>query len=187
MEEVSETPCIIYYSSVLSQGKRLNTFKELKQSIQTLWREIETVPSTSIEKELAKSDAETTFKLSSDNMEHLRGLNTEVRCSTPLMEKKEKQIWKDLIIFINLLCAQLENQQKRLIAESSELTETIKSLWSKLEVDESDRKVFLAKHVGSKPSVITKVSSLKFWLSDRVSWGKTRKQIMWLLHIMHMD
>lgn len=109
-------------------GKRLNTFKELKQSIQTLWREIETVPSTSIEKELAKSDAETTFKLSSDNMEHLRGLNTE-----------------------------LENQQKRLIAESSELTETIKSLWSKLEVDESDRKVFLAKHVGSKPSVITKL------------------------------
>nr|XP_058959272.1 protein regulator of cytokinesis 1-like [Pocillopora verrucosa] len=109
-------------------GKRLNTFKELKQSIQTLWKEIETVPSTSIEKELAKSDAETTFKLSSDNMEHLRGLNTE-----------------------------LENQQKRLIAESSELTETIKSLWSKLEVDESDRKVFLEKHVGSKPSVITKL------------------------------
>lgn len=66
------------------------------------------------------------------------------------------------MIFINLLCAQLENQQKRLIAESSELTETIKSLWSKLEVDESDRKVFLEKHVGSKPSVITKVSSLKF-------------------------
>ena len=94
MEEVSETPCIIYYSSVLSQGKRLNTFKELKQSIQTLWREIETVPSTSIEEELAKSDAETTFKLSSDNMEHLRGLNTEVRCPTPLTEKKRKTYLK---------------------------------------------------------------------------------------------
>ena len=67
----------------------MNTFKELKQSIQTLWREIETVPSTSIEKELAKSDAETTFKLSSDNMDHLRGLNTEVRCPTPLTEKKK--------------------------------------------------------------------------------------------------
>lgn len=104
MEEVSETPCIIYYSSVLSQGKRLNTFKELKQSIQTLWREIETVPSTSIEMELVKSDAETTFKLSSDNMEHLRGLNTEVRCSTPLTEKKKTYLKRSHHFYKFVVC-----------------------------------------------------------------------------------
>ena len=58
--------------------KRLNTFKELRHSIQTLWKELETVPSTLIGKEMAKEDAETTFKLSSQNMEALTDLNQEV-------------------------------------------------------------------------------------------------------------
>ena len=62
------------------------------------------------------------------------------------------------MILICLSFAQLENQQKKCIAESSELKERIKSLWSKLEVDESERQAFLTKHVGSKPSVINKVS-----------------------------
>ena len=60
------------------QVKRLNTFKELRYSIQTLWKELETVPSTLIGKEMAKEDAETTFKLSSQNMEALTDLNQEV-------------------------------------------------------------------------------------------------------------
>ncbi|KAJ7333632.1 hypothetical protein OS493_017175 [Desmophyllum pertusum] len=112
------------------QVKRLNTFKELRQSIHTSWRELETVPSTSIGQQLAQDDAETTFKLSSQNIEALRELNLE-----------------------------LENQQKKCIAESSELRETIKSLWTKLEVDESETKAFLTKHVGCKPSVITKLKT----------------------------
>ena len=66
------------FCHVLSQVKRLNTFKELRHSIQTLWKELETVPSTLIGKEMAKEDAETTFKLSSQNMEALRDLNQEV-------------------------------------------------------------------------------------------------------------
>ena len=37
------------------------------------------VPSTTIGHELAKADAETTFKLSSLNIEALRDLNQEVR------------------------------------------------------------------------------------------------------------
>lgn len=59
--------------------KRLNTFKELRQSIQTLWTELEAVPSTSVGKDLAKEDAETTFKLSSLNIEALKDLKCEVR------------------------------------------------------------------------------------------------------------
>ena len=66
------------FCHVLLQVKRLNTFKELRHSIQTLWKELETVPSTLIGKEMAKEDAETTFKLSSQNMEALRDLNQEV-------------------------------------------------------------------------------------------------------------
>lgn len=60
------------------QAKRLNTFKELKQSIEVLWKDLETAPSTTIGQELAKDDAETTFKLSSQNIEALRDLNQEV-------------------------------------------------------------------------------------------------------------
>lgn len=58
--------------------KRLNTFKELRQSIQTLWTELEAVPSTNVGKDLAKEDAETTFKLSSLNIEALKDLKWEV-------------------------------------------------------------------------------------------------------------
>ena len=65
------------FAIFLFQVKRLNTFKELRYSIQTLWKELETVPSTLIGKEMAKED-ETTFKLSSQNMEALRDLNQEV-------------------------------------------------------------------------------------------------------------
>lgn len=110
--------------------KRLNTFKELKQSIETLWRELEAVPSTSIEQNLAKDDAEATFKLSSLNIETLKDLKCE-----------------------------LENQQKRCVTESTELRETITSLWTKLEMDESERQAFLTKHNGSKPSVIAKLKN----------------------------
>ena len=59
--------------------KRLNIFKELRQSIQTLWRELEAVPSTTVEQDLGKDDAETTFKLSSLNIEALKDLNCQVR------------------------------------------------------------------------------------------------------------
>ena len=59
--------------------KRLNTFKELRQSIQTLWRELEAVPSTTVGQDLAKDDAETNFKLSSLNIEALKDLKCEVR------------------------------------------------------------------------------------------------------------
>lgn len=58
--------------------KRLNTFKQLKKSIEVLWKELETVPSTTIGQELAKDDAEVTFKLSSQNIEALRELSEEV-------------------------------------------------------------------------------------------------------------
>ena len=71
-------PCKQCFWHFLSQVKRLNTFKELRHSIQTLWKELETVPSTLIGKEMAKEDAETTFKLSSQNMEALTDLNQEV-------------------------------------------------------------------------------------------------------------
>lgn len=66
------------FAIFLFQVKRLKTFKELRHSIQTLWKELETVPSTLIGKEMVKEDAETTFKLSSQNMETLRNLNQEV-------------------------------------------------------------------------------------------------------------
>lgn len=112
------------------QVKRLNTFKELRHSIQTLWKELETVPSTLIGKEMAKEDAETTFKLSSQNIEALTDLNQE-----------------------------LESQQKRNISEAADLREKIKSLWIKLEVDEAERQAFLTKNVGHKPSIITKLKS----------------------------
>lgn len=61
------------------QVKRLNTFKELRQLIQTLWRELEAVPSTTVGQDLAKDDAEKTFKLSSLNIEALKDLKCEVR------------------------------------------------------------------------------------------------------------
>ena len=37
------------------------------------------------------------------------------------------------------------------------MREKIKSLWIKLEVDETERQAFLTKNVGYKPSTITKV------------------------------
>ena len=63
--------------------------------------------------------------------------------------------------------SQLENQQKRSVTESTELRETITSLWTKLEMDESERQAFLTKHSGSKPSVIAKVSQY-MWVSSSV-------------------
>ena len=62
----------------LLQLKRQTTFKELRQSIQILWRELETVPSTTIGQQLAQDNAETTFQLSSQNIQALRDLNLEV-------------------------------------------------------------------------------------------------------------
>lgn len=53
----------------------------------------------------------------------------------------------------------LESQQKRNISEAADLREKIKSLWIKLEVDETERQAFLAKNVGYKPSIITKVGN----------------------------
>ena len=51
----------------------------------------------------------------------------------------------------------MESQQKRNISEAADLREKIKSLWIKLEVDETERQAFLTKNVGYKPSTITKV------------------------------
>ena len=68
--------------------RRLNTFKELRQSIETLWRELETVPSTTVGQDLAKDDAETTFKLSSLNIEALKDLKCEVRQNGVLLSHK---------------------------------------------------------------------------------------------------
>lgn len=128
-EQLKELEANVQYLQK-EQMKRLNTFKELRQSIQILWTELEAVPSTNVGKDLAKEDAETTFKLSSLNIEALKDLKWE-----------------------------LENQQKRCETESSELRETITSLWTKLEMDESERKAFLSKHNGYKPSVITKLKN----------------------------
>jgi len=63
----------------------------LKQSIEALWRDLETAPSTVIEKELANDDAESSFKLSSHNIEALRDLNLEVSLFFPLKAKKKLQ------------------------------------------------------------------------------------------------
>lgn len=133
------------------QVKRLNTFKELKQSIESLWRDLEAVPSTPIGQNLAKDDAEATFKLSSLNIETLKDLKCEVRNITFFSSHK-------IGTLIMTCISQLENQQKRCVTESTELRETITSLWTKLEMDESERQAFLTKHSGSKPSVIAKVS-----------------------------
>lgn len=42
---------------------------------------------------------------------------------------------------------------------AADLREKIKSLWIKLEVDETERQAFLTKNVGYKPSIITKVGN----------------------------
>ena len=63
------------------QTKRLDAFKELKQSIQMLWVELERTPSASLEFELVQEDSETTFRLSSQNMEGLKALHYEVMFS----------------------------------------------------------------------------------------------------------
>ena len=55
----------------------------------------------------------------------------------------------------------LENQQKQNFSEATDLREKMKSLWNKLEVDESERQAFVMKNVGCKPSVISKVSYRK--------------------------
>ena len=76
---VAEHVCQLVIGHSILQLKRLNAFKELRQSIQTLWTELEAVPSTNVGKELARDDAETTFKLSSLNIESLKDLKCEVR------------------------------------------------------------------------------------------------------------
>lgn len=64
-----------------------------------------------------------------------------------------------LINIVIIFSWKLESQQKRNISEAADLREKIKSLWIKLEVDETERQAFLTKNVGHKPSIITKVGN----------------------------
>lgn len=109
-------------------AKRQNSLRELKHEITTLWEDLEMEPSTMIGQEMAKADAETTFKLSSENLAKLKDLHQE-----------------------------LENQEKRNAQEALELRESIKSLYDKLEVDQPEREEFFSKNTGHKPSVICKL------------------------------
>lgn len=67
----------------------------------------------------------------------------------------------------NVFFFKLENQQKRNFSEASELREKMKSLWGKLEIDESERQAFLSRNEGYKPSVICKVrfTVIKYFLT----------------------
>lgn len=127
MEQLKELEANLLYLEK-EQAKRLNTLMEVKHAVTTLWRDLEMQPSTIIGQEMAKADADTTFKLSSENLAKLQGLRQE-----------------------------LENQEKRNIQEASELRESMKSLYDKLGVDKSEREEFISKNVGCKPSVIRKL------------------------------
>ncbi|KAK2572269.1 Protein regulator of cytokinesis 1 [Acropora cervicornis] len=111
-----------------ANAKRQNSLRELKHEITRLWEDLEMEPSTMTGQEMAKADAETTFKLSSENLAKLKDLHQE-----------------------------LENQEKRNAQEALELRESIKSLYDKLEVDQPEREEFFSKSTGYKPSVICKL------------------------------
>ena len=58
---------------------------EVKHAVTTLWRDLEMEPSTIIGQEMAKADADTTFKLSSENLAKLQGLRQEVGFTFPFI------------------------------------------------------------------------------------------------------
>ncbi|XP_015758521.1 PREDICTED: protein regulator of cytokinesis 1-like [Acropora digitifera] len=132
-------------------AKRQNSLRELKHEITRLWEDLEMEPSTMIGQEMAKADAETTFKLSSENLAKLKDLHQE-----------------------------LENQEKRNAQEALELRESIKSLYDKLEVDQPEREDFFSKNTGHKPSVICKSLDLcrkelsELW--DKCFFGPSQRE-----------
>ncbi|XP_031569575.1 protein regulator of cytokinesis 1-like isoform X2 [Actinia tenebrosa] len=112
--------------------KRLESFKKIKANVMELWKELEEVPKTTVETEMAMDSAETTFELSAINLEALKVLELE-----------------------------LEHQKTININISKQLREEIQSLWTKLEISENEYKPFLAHWHGFKRSTINAMESEK--------------------------
>ncbi|XP_028416541.1 protein regulator of cytokinesis 1-like isoform X1 [Dendronephthya gigantea] len=126
LNEIEEN--IKYMENQMTQG--IEQFKTLRLSIFNLWEELEKVPETEFEKDLARDDSEASFVLSKNNLNAMEELKTK-----------------------------LEKQQKENFGKAARLREQLKRLWDKLDVDESEQKRCNGACSGFRPSVILKLKS----------------------------
>ena len=66
----------IFLSCKQAQG--IEQFKTIRLSIFNLWEELEKVPETEFEKDLARDDSEASFVLSKNNLNAMKELKTKV-------------------------------------------------------------------------------------------------------------
>jgi len=102
--------------------KRFALFKKHQKAIRQLWTELEVDPYTDFEISLCSEEADHDFCLSSENLEKLKSLES-----------------------------QLEADHRQLVGEISGLRAKVKALWDRLEVVEDERKKFSNQHVDMCP------------------------------------
>lgn len=100
-------------------------FKNIRLTIFNLWEDLEKVPDTNFERDLARDDSEASFVLSRNNLNAIKELQTK-----------------------------LEKEQKENFGKAARLREQLKRLWTKLEIDESKQQRSSAFCAGFKPSAI---------------------------------
>lgn len=109
-------------------SKYIEEFCSLRLAIFNLWEDLEKVPETDLEINLAKDDSDLSFVLSRANIGALRDLQTK-----------------------------LKKEQKENFGKAALLREELKTLWRRLDIEEFERKTFENDCVGFKPSTIEKL------------------------------
>lgn len=126
LNEIEEN--IKYMENQLAQG--IEQFKTIRLSIFNLWDELEKVPETEFEKDMARDDSEASFVLSKNNLNAIKELK-----------------------------AKLEKQQKENFGKAARLREQLKRLWAKLDIEDSEQERCSAACSGFRPSAILKLKA----------------------------
>lgn len=136
--------------------KRHNEFVSTKQKIMAICNEMDRDPETSFERELICEDDEA-FQLSTENMESLKNLHKE-----------------------------LERKNSELVHTTEDLWQRVHSLWDRLELEETERADFEARHPGHKHKVVkalqeelVRLEHLKYANLQRFVEGTRRELVDW--------
>ncbi|XP_076368864.1 protein regulator of cytokinesis 1-like isoform X1 [Tachypleus tridentatus] len=104
--------------------KRLAKFLALKKQVIKLMEELETTPNTQLEREIV-CEVESSFVLSQENIKAVKELHEELH-----FRYKENETL------------------------GADLREKLETIWNRLEVDKSDREIFMSMHHGFHPSTL---------------------------------
>lgn len=124
LSEIEEN--IKYMENQLAEA--IEAFKKIRQAVSNLWGDLEMVPGTDFERDLARDDSEASFVLSRNNLNVLKELQTK-----------------------------LEKEQKENFGKAARLREQLKRLCTKLDIDESEQQRASTFCAGFKPSAIQKL------------------------------